>query len=41
VASFTPVAGANKLWAGKRIETSTEPRYTQLSYEYLLSFDAR
>jgi nickel transport protein len=41
IASFTPVAGANKLWAGKRIETRTEPRYTQLSYEYLLSFDAR
>lgn len=41
VASFTPVAGANKLWAGRRIETRTDPRYTQLSYEYLMAFDAR
>ena len=41
IASFTPVTGYNKLWAGKRIETRDNPRYTQLSYEYLLGFDAR
>lgn len=41
IASFTPAAGYNKLWAGRRIETRDNPRYTQLSYEYLLGFDAR
>ncbi|MDQ3039040.1 MAG: DUF4198 domain-containing protein [Pseudomonadota bacterium] len=41
VTTFTPQAGLNKVWAGKRIETTTEPRYTQLSYEYLLVFNAR
>jgi nickel transport protein len=41
IASFTPAAGANKLWAGRRIETRSDPRYTQLSYEYLLAFEAR
>jgi nickel transport protein len=41
VASFTPGAGVNKLWAGRRIETRADPRYTQLSYEYLLGFHAR
>ncbi len=41
VATFIPTAGFNKVWAGKRIETTTEPRYTQLSYEYLLGFNAR
>jgi len=41
VTTFTPKAGFNKVWAGKRIETTTEPHYTQLSYEYLLGFNAR
>ena len=41
VATFTPTAGFNKVWAGKRIETTTQPRYTQLSYEYLLGFNAK
>lgn len=41
VASFTPTAGYNRLWAGRRIEMTNNPRYTQLSYEYLLTFDAR
>ncbi len=41
VAMFTPTVGFNKVWAGKRIETTTEPRYTQLSYEFLLGFNAR
>ncbi len=41
VASFTPRAGFNKLWAGRRIAQSGNPRFTELSYEYLLGFDAR
>ncbi|MDZ4375991.1 MAG: DUF4198 domain-containing protein [Phenylobacterium sp.] len=41
IASFTPVAGFNTIWAGKRIATTTEPRYTELSYEYALGFNAR
>ncbi len=40
IASITPTTGFNKIWAGKRIEQRT-PRFTQLSYEYLLAFDAR
>ncbi len=41
VATFTPKAGFNKLWAGKRIEGSSDPRYTQLSYEYALVFEGQ
>lgn len=41
VASFVPVVGANKLWAGKRFPVTDDPRFTQLSYEYLMTFDAR
>lgn len=41
VATFIPKAGFNKLWAGKRIEGSSDPRYTQLSYEYALVFDGQ
>ena len=41
IASFTPTAGFNKLWAGKRIPTTGNPRYTELSYEVLLGFEAR
>lgn len=40
VASFTPGPGFNKLWAGKRIPQANNPRYTELSYEYLLTFNA-
>jgi nickel transport protein len=40
VASFTPTAGFNKLWAGRRINVRGEPHFTQLSYEYLLGFEA-
>lgn len=39
VAEFVPQRGFNKLWAGKRIQTSANPQYTELSYEYLLGFD--
>lgn len=40
IATITPTRGFNKIWAGKRINQRT-PRYTELSYEYLLAFDAR
>jgi nickel transport protein len=41
VGAFVPAAGANKLWAGKRFAVADDPRFTQLSYEYLMTFDAR
>jgi nickel transport protein len=41
VASFVPEKGFNKLWAGKRIPVSNDPKYTELSYEYLFGFDAQ
>jgi nickel transport protein len=40
IAAFVPQKGFNKLWAGKRLEISDNPQYTELSYEYLLGFDA-
>lgn len=40
VAVFTPKAGFNKLWAGKRTPVENNPRYTELSIEYLLTFEA-
>lgn len=40
IAAFTPVKGFNKLWAGKRYAVGDDPRYTELSYEYLLGFTA-
>ena len=41
MATFIPRPGANRLWAGKRIPVSNNPRYTELSYEYLLGFEAK
>lgn len=41
VAAFVPQAGFNKLWAGKRIEVKDNPKYTELSYEYLFGFHAK
>lgn len=41
IASFTPVAGYNKLWSGRRTEVSGNPRYTQESIEYSFGFYAR
>lgn len=41
VATYTPTRGLNRLWAGRRIPVSNDPRYTQLSYEYLFVFEAR
>lgn len=40
IASFVPERGFNKLWAGERIAVSGNPQYTELSYEYLLGFNA-
>jgi len=41
IASFTPEGGFNKLWAGQRIPTPTNPAYTELSYEYFLGFNVQ
>jgi nickel transport protein len=40
IATFTPVAGSNRLWAGQRTGSPDNPDFTQLSIEYLLTFDA-
>lgn len=40
LATFTPAKGFNKLWAGRRTAVKGEPRYSQLSIEYSLGFDA-
>lgn len=39
-AEFTPEAGRNRLWAGKRFAVD-EATHTQLSYEYMMIFEAR
>jgi len=41
IAVFVPETGFNKLWAGRRVAVSGDPRYTEVSYEYLLGFEAR
>jgi nickel transport protein len=41
IAAFVPQRGFNKLWAGKRIPVTGNPQYTELSYEYLLAFNAQ
>ncbi len=41
IASFTPRAGYNRLWAGKRFPVSDNRDYTELSHEYMLGFHAR
>jgi nickel transport protein len=40
IATFVPAAGFNKLWAGRRIPVTGNPKYSELSYEYLLGFNA-
>lgn len=40
LAVFLPERGWNRLWAGKRIPVSGNRQYTELSYEYLLGFQA-
>ncbi|HEY5756422.1 MAG TPA: DUF4198 domain-containing protein [Steroidobacter sp.] len=41
VAAFVPKKGFNRLWAGKRIAVTGNPKYTELSYEYSFGFDAK
>jgi len=41
VAAFVPRRGFNRLWAGKRLEATGNPKYTELSYEYSFGFDAK
>ena len=40
VVSVLPQAGFNKLWAGQRRAVSGDPRFTTVSVEYILAFDA-
>lgn len=41
VAAFVPKNGFNRLWAGKRIAVTGNPKYTELSYEYSFGFNAK
>lgn len=41
IATYVPVDGYNKVWAGQRTEVTDNPDYTELSIEYLLTFDAQ
>ena len=41
VAAFVPKSGFNRLWAGKRIAVTGNPKYTELSYEYSFGFNAK
>ncbi|CAL94835.1 DUF4198 domain-containing protein [Azoarcus olearius] len=41
IATLTPRAGLNRLWAGRRQAVSNDPRLTELSIEYSLVFSAR
>lgn len=41
IAAFVPTPGFNKLWAGKRIPVADNPKYSELSYEYLFGFHAK
>ncbi|MFT3803353.1 MAG: DUF4198 domain-containing protein [Burkholderiaceae bacterium] len=41
VATVTPRAGSNRLWAGQRVAVVGDPKTTERSIEYSLVFDAR
>lgn len=41
VATLTPRAGRNRLWAGQRVAITDDPKTTQRSIGYSLVFDAR
>lgn len=41
IAAFVPKSGFNRLWAGKRIAVTGNPKYTELSYEYSFGFNAK
>jgi nickel transport protein len=40
IAEYVPTTGANRLWAGRRDAVTGNAKYTELSYEYVLAFDA-
>lgn len=40
VASFTPVAGFNRIWSGRRVPVKGNPAFTEDSIEYSLGFFA-
>lgn len=40
IAEYVPTTGANRLWAGRRDAVSGNAKYTELSYEYVLAFEA-
>jgi nickel transport protein len=40
LAEYVPTAGANRLWAGRRDPVTGNAKYTELSYEYVLAFEA-
>jgi nickel transport protein len=39
VGTYVPTHGANRVWAGRRDPVAGNPRYTELSYEYVLAFE--
>ena len=41
IAYFTPTAGFNKVWAEFEEKVADNPDYTDRSYEYMLTFEAR
>lgn len=41
IATFTPQAGLNRMWAGKRFQVTDNKDFTELSYEYLFGFYAQ
>lgn len=41
VATVLPQPGLNKLWSGRRSQVAGDPRFTELSIEYLLAFELR
>jgi len=40
IVTVTPQAGFNRLWAGQRTAVADDVRFTTLSIEYILAFDA-
>lgn len=40
VATYVPFEGYNKVWAGQRTDVTDNPDYTEMSIEYLFTFDA-
>lgn len=40
IVEYVPTPGFNRLWAGVRLPVRGNAQYTELSYEYVLGFDA-